>query len=151
VNVRDQVRQVSAATVEQAKHSRDIVRTVEQVKQQSELVTTAVKEQLIGMDEIGKGVIEAENRIRRAAAASQEQASHGRTAARELESAVGQAEDLSRALRTQSAGLRTMSGNWADADKSAQQGAQDIRQMASAIKDLIDQAAIVRNTFMFMP
>jgi len=145
-NARDQVRQVSAATVEQAKHSRDIVRTVDQVKEQSALIAKAVKEQLLGMDEIAAGVAEAASRIRLAAAAGRDQSAHGRSAAKELETAVRQAEEITRALRDHSAGLGTLGESRAETDKAAQQGVRDLQRMAAMVKELIDQSAIVRDT-----
>jgi len=145
-NARDQVRQVSAATVEQAKHSRDIVRTVDQVKEQSALIAKAVKEQLLGMDELAAGVKEAASRVRLAAAAGQDQSLHGRSAARELETSVRQAEEIVRALRTQSAGLGTLGENWAETGKVAQQGVRDLQRMAAMVRELIDRSATVRDT-----
>lgn len=77
-NSREQVRQVSTAVKEQAKQGQNIIIAVQNVTKQASEVTQATKEQTQGIEEIIRGIANAREQVRQIAEAVKEQAKQGK-------------------------------------------------------------------------
>ena len=138
------VKAIAAATVEQARGSKDVTGAISRIAETVQQIATATSEQARGSEQIMKSAEKMKVITKYVERSSQEQATGSKQITRSIESIGEMANQLNRAQRDQTREAEAALGTVRDIKEVAEAQTGAVRELEAAIQDLARQADVLR-------
>jgi methyl-accepting chemotaxis protein len=139
------VKAIAHATVEQAKGSKAVTRSIGRIAEAAQQIATATAEQARGSEQIMKSAEKMKVITKHVELSSQEQAKGSKQITRAIESISEMVNHLNRAQKDQARGSEAVLGAVRQIKEVAEAQAGSVRDLEAAFQDLARQAAVLRN------
>jgi len=140
------VKAIAAATVEQARGSKQLTAAIGKIAQTVQQIAAATSEQARGSEQIMKSADQMRLITKHVERSSQEQARGTKQASRSIESISEMVNQLNRAQKEQAVGSETVLESVRRIRQVAEAQAGSIRQLEDAVQGLAEQAEILKAT-----